>query len=137
MWSEVPPTRRLGVRWRVAGATLLTALTLGVPTDVIDTPVFTRLVPVRWWEYVTVVAASVLVGAWATRSRPLGRGGVSMMLVGLVSIALSLGCPHCNRAVVWLIGLDRTLTWWAGAQPVLAVLGCALAVVALLRDRNR
>lgn len=130
VWSEAPPTRRPGRWWRIGGAAVVTAVVLGVPTDVIDSPVFVRVVPVRWWEYAVLLLVSVLVGAWAGGH---GRRGVWSLVAGLVATGLSLGCPHCNRLVVWLIGMDRTLTWWALAQSVLAVIGITLMSFSVAR----
>src|SRR6266496_899925 len=81
MWNE--RRRRWSTALVVAG---MSALAVGVPTDVIDTPFFTRMTPVRWWEYPVLVLTAVLTAAWVAIPRPSGdvrgRGGV----VGSVTV---------------------------------------------------
>lgn len=138
-WGEQPaPRRGLGTGWRVVGTVTFVAVVLGVPTDVVNTPMFARVVPVRWWEYPVLGAVSVLVGMWVGLSGDVPRPvGAPRVAAGLVLAGLSLGCPHCNRAVVWLIGMDRTLTWWSATQPVLALIAVYLLISAFRRRRRR
>lgn len=64
-----PPSVRVGLRswsrrrWAAAaGASVLTALLIGLPTDVIPNPVFGRPVEVTWWSLPVLVITSVLAG---------------------------------------------------------------------------
>jgi len=117
----------------------MSALAVGVPTEVIDTPFFTRMTPVRWWEYPVLVLTAVLTATWVAIPRPSGdvrgRGGV----VGSVTVAVfAVGCPVCNKIVVGLLGVSGALGLWAPVQPVLAIFSLvALVAAVLLRWRRR
>ncbi|WP_309235347.1 hypothetical protein [Amycolatopsis sp. SID8362] len=121
------------------GAAALSALAVGVPTDVLDTPFFTRMTPVRWWEIPVLALTVALTGLWVAIPRPAGdlrgRGGI----VGSVTAAvLAVGCPVCNKVVVGLLGISGALGIWAPVQPALAALSlAALAAAVVVRWRRR
>ncbi|MBE1575370.1 hypothetical protein ACFORH_00015 [Amycolatopsis roodepoortensis] len=120
-------------------AAALSALAVGVPTDVIDTSYFTRMTPIRWWEYPVLALTAVLTGLWVSIPRPQsdtrGRGRV----IGSVTAAVfAVGCPVCNKIVVGLLGVSGALGLWAPVQPVLAVLSVvALGAAVAIRWRQR
>lgn len=124
---------------RGLGVGALSAVVVGVPTDVIDTSYFTRMTPVRWWEYPVLVVTVVLTALWAG-IRTSRRGGESSTAVFGTSVvsALAVGCPVCNKIVVGLLGVSGALGVWAPIQPVLAVLSVAvLGAAVVLRWRRR
>lgn len=125
-------------RWSTAAvAALLTAVLIGVPTDVIPNPVFGRPVPVTWWSYPVLVVTAVLAGLLIATyvdddvDRPARTGGLG----GLLSF-FAVGCPTCNKLVVAAAGTSGALDWFAPAQPVLAVGSLGLLAWAL-RTRVR
>ena len=119
-------------------ATVVSALVVGVPTDVIDTPWFTRMTPVRVWEYPVLVLTALLTGAWFWL-RAADRSGTSSGVFGSsVLSTLAVGCPICNKIVVALLGVSGALGIWAPVQPVLGALSVAvLATAVWLRWRRR
>ncbi|MFC4949301.1 hypothetical protein [Pseudonocardia sp. GCM10023141] len=120
---------------RAAAATVVTAVLLGVPTDVLDTPLFTRMTPVRGWEYPMLAATALLAGLWAgLPGQPGGAGKVGVS--GLVT-TLAIGCPVCNKVVVALLGVSGALGVWAPIQPLLGIASVlSLAVAVGLRWRG-
>jgi hypothetical protein len=124
-------------------AMLGTAVLLGVPSDVIPNPWFTREIAVDAFDVVTLVCLSMLAGALAATyaiavgpTAAAGRTGVGSGLLGFVAVS----CPVCNKAVVALIGTAGASGWFASLQPVLGALAIALAAAALLvrlRDIRR
>jgi len=115
------------------------ALTVGVPTDVIDTDLFTRMTPVRWWEYPVLVLTVLLTGMWAAipQAGDDGRGSAGVMGSTLAA-AFAVGCPVCNKLVVGLLGLSGALGVWAPLQPALAGLSViALGAAVVVRWRRR
>lgn len=122
---------------QAVGAGFVTAVIVAVPTDVLDTPYFTRMTPVRWWEGPVVVLTVLLVALWAglgarPRARPRGAVGVTSVVVS----ALAVGCPVCNKIVVALLGVSGALTVWSPVQPILALASITvLAVAVFLRWR--
>jgi hypothetical protein len=126
-------------RWTSAlVASLVTAVLVGVPTDVIPNPVFGRPVDVTWWSYPVLVVTAVLGGLLiATYVRDpdqtepdLDRPGTTGGIGGLLSF-FAVGCPTCNKLVVIALGTSGALDWFAPAQPVLAVASIALLAWAL------
>ena len=116
----------------VVGA-VATALLVGLPTDVVPNPVFGRAVPVTWWSYPTLAAVAALSGLLLStyvrvggavevppQDRPARRG----MASGVVSL-FAVGCPVCNKLVLVALGSSGAMTWFAPAQPLLALASVA------------
>jgi len=90
-------------------------LVSGVPTGIIETPLYFRMTPVRW-DYPLWAASAVLVGLLAAsyihrteRGRPDGSQGEKILGGGLLSV-FAIGCPVCNKLVVLALGsLTRLL----------------------------
>lgn len=117
------------------------ALVIGIPTGIIETPWYTRMTPVLWWNYPVWAMSSVLTGALiATYVRqPAGmnqptQGGKTFL--GTLLSLFAVGCPICNKLVVMVLGVSGALTWFAPAQPLLAVGSLGLLAYAL-RARRR
>jgi hypothetical protein len=130
--------RTWGVRrYLVAAAAAVGWLVLsGVPTDIIDTPLFIRMTPVEWWNYPFWVAGAALVGLLAAtyvsidgRERPAGSQG-KVLGGGLLSV-FAIGCPVCNKLVVLALGASGALSYFAPIQPVLGFLSVGLLAYVL------
>jgi hypothetical protein len=134
-------------RWRFAAAmAAVSALAIGLPTDVIPNPVFGRQgTPVEPWAIpvlaVTAVLSGLLVATYlrsgeegdtvaiddtAALDRPSRFGGLG----GLLSF-FAVGCPICNKVVVLALGTSGALTWFAPIQPYLGVVALGLLAWAL------
>jgi hypothetical protein len=115
---------------------LLTMIVMAVPTDVIDTPWFSREVPVRWWEYPTLIAVGTLTALWFVIAVPQRGAGTAVGGVTLATFAI--GCPVCNKLVLAAVGTTGALGLWAPVQPLLAALSVALMTgLVLWRWRKR
>lgn len=131
-------TRR---RWQLAIAmAAVSALAIGLPTDVIPNPVFGRQgTPVEPWAVPVLIVTAVLSGLlFATYvnvdgdgtadtesttelDRPSRLGGFG----GLLSF-FAVGCPICNKVVVVALGTSGALTWFAPVQPYLGLIALGL-----------
>ncbi|WP_103533066.1 hypothetical protein [Streptomyces sp. SM11] len=136
-------------QWLVAGlGALATALAVGVPTDVVPTPLFGRSVPVQWWNYPALALTAVLAGlVLSTYVRPPVAPPVTppstqppgtvldgrMGALGGVLSFFAVGCPVCNKLVLVLLGSSGALSYWAPLQPLFAVASIALLTEAALR----
>jgi hypothetical protein len=129
-------------RWGAAvGGALVVALAIGLPTEMIPNPWFTRMMPVVWWNYPVWIATAVLAGLLLATyvreeqhlldDRPGRRGGL-----GGVLAFFAVGCPVCNKLVVLALGTSGAMSWFAPVQPLLALAALALLAVAL-RGRLR
>ena len=137
--ETVSVIRGWGVRrYLVAFAAGVVWLVLsGVPTDLIDTPLFVRMTPPEWWNYPSWVAGAVLLGLLAAtyvadpaRNRADASHGGKVFAGGLLSV-FAVGCPVCNKLVVLALGAGGALTYFAPVQPVLALLTLGLLLYAL------
>jgi hypothetical protein len=130
-------------RWLVAlGATVGYALLVAVPTDLVDTPFFSREIPPTWWSWPALVVSSVLAGLLTATyvARPgtpeaLDRSAKGGYVGGFLTF-FAVGCPVCNKLVLIALGTSGALTWFEPVQPVLSL--AAIGVLAwALRTRLR
>lgn len=137
------PTRqsRSGRRSRLSKATLLAGLALvlvGVPTDIIANPIFSREVPVRWWEYPVLAATVLLTWAWFAIQAPAPYERESRRpLAGVVLSVFAVGCPVCNKLVLLALGTSGALGIWAPVQPFLALISIGLLGAAVAQRWRR
>ncbi|MCA1718931.1 MAG: hypothetical protein LC781_19590 [Actinobacteria bacterium] len=108
----------------------------GIPTDIIDTPLFVRMTPVEWWNYPFWLTSAVLAGLLAaTYVAGPGRGGSNrfqgkVLGGGLLSV-FAIGCPICNKLVVLALGASGAFTYFTPIQPILGLLSVGLLLYAL------
>ena len=114
---------------------IFAALAVGIPTDVVSNPWFTRMTPVRTQDYIflalTIVLSMVLaasyalpqVRACATQQGKAAGGGILSVL--------AVGCPVCNKAVLLLLGTSGAFTYFEPVQPLIGGLSLVLLGVAV------
>lgn len=130
----VPPVRPHGFRWAVAAcAGALTAVVIGVPTDILANPWFAREIPVRPWEYPVLAVTCLLTAAWfgIRTHRPGARPGGAGAFGGAGLSLFAVGCPVCNKVVLAAVGTSGALGVWAPIQPYLAAVSLGLLAVAV------
>jgi hypothetical protein len=100
------------VQWRIqalfrarpiaigVAAGLGAALVMALRSAVLPNPLFTRMTPARPPDYVFLPLSALLLGA--------------------------IGCPICNKIVVFILGVSGALTYWAPVQPFLGAAAVAL-----------
>lgn len=124
--------------WFASGMAFVSALAIGLPTDVIPNPVFGRQgTPVEPWAVPVLAVTAVLSGLlFATYFRvgdqsEVDRPGKLGSAGGLLSF-FAVGCPICNKLVVIALGTSGALTWFAPIQPYLGVVALGLLAWALV-----
>jgi hypothetical protein len=124
---------------RAVPIAVVAAALIGIPSDLIDTPLFGRPVDTRPIDYVILVITAALIGLiFAIRAEPPGADegapAEDQMPIwgGFVSF-LAVGCPVCNQGVVALVGTSGALSWWAPVQPLVGLTAIAMLVWALRR----
>lgn len=124
-------------RWLVAAvAAVVTYLVVGLPTAVIENPIFGRSVEVTPWSVPVLVITSVLSGLLVAsyfrndvitpEEKSIKIGGV-----GAVLSYLAVGCPVCNKLVLIALGSTGAIKYFAPVQPFLAWLGVLLLAFAV------
>lgn len=118
-------------------ATVAAALFIGIPTDVLPNPWFTRMTPVRTLDIVlwplTSVAVGALLATFFLPSTQAVRHELSAGAGGGLLSALAVGCPVCNKLVVLALGFSGALTYFAPVQPVLGAAALGMTLVVLRR----
>ena len=157
MSTAVPRIRAPRPRWSArrrfvaAGASVLYALLIAIPTDLVDTPLFGREIPPTWWSWPALVVSSVLAGlltatyvADPAADGPTEQPGDGSELDGSAKggylggflTFFAVGCPVCNKLVLLALGTSGALTWFEPVQPLLSL--AAIGVLAwALRTRLR
>lgn len=159
MSTALPQLKRSGALWPMRrrlvalGSAIGYALLIAIPTDLIDTPVFSREIPPTWWSWPALAVSSVLAGLLtATYVRipveadgagePADEDGVDLDrsakggYVGGFLTFFAVGCPVCNKLVLLALGTSGAMTWFEPVQPVLSL--AAIGVLAwALRARLR
>ena len=105
---------------------VVAAVVIAIPADLIDNRFFGRPIPPRTLDYVILAVTAGLIGLVLAIRAPLTEKQERRTLgSGLVSF-LAVGCPVCNQAVVALVGTSGALSWWAPVQPVVGLVAVAL-----------
>lgn len=114
-------------------------LLVGTPTDVIPNPLFTRMTPVRLFDYLLLCVNALLFGIWVYLST---RKGCSLNSIHRPTISamlsfLAIGCPTCNKLVLLLVGASGALNFWAPIQPVVGSVATALMASVVIWELRR
>ncbi len=124
-------------------AAVVVALLIGLPSVLIPNPWFGREIPTVWWNYpvwlVTSGLSGMLIATYVTTDESDAgeeeRSARRSSRLGLAGGALAwfaVGCPVCNKIVLLALGYSGALTWFAPAQPYLALIGLVLTAIALI-----
>src|SRR5215472_6415031 len=126
-------------QWKVAGWSYLAALLImGVVGETLPGASVGRVVPVQWWNYVTLVLSPLLIALIAATFVPPGqpRGGRRWAKtgtgVGGAAGTLAMACPVCNPLAIPLFGAAGVLSFLAPYRGLVALLSVALLALTLL-----
>jgi len=119
------------------------ALLLGIPTRLIPTPLFSRVVPTSPQDYVIWIVSALLLGPLLSlmtlypmpsqKATPgkRSRAGTGRAFGGVLLSFFSVGCPVCNKVVVLLLGLGGAMTIFNPLRPFLGLASLILLGVTL------
>jgi hypothetical protein len=126
-------------QWKFAGWTYLAALLImGVAGETLPGASVGRVVPIQWWNYVTLVLSPPLIALIAAtfvpsgqprRSRRWGKAGTG---VGGAAGTLAMACPVCNPLAIPIFGAAGVLSFLAPYRGLIALLSIVMLVVTLL-----
>ena len=124
------------------------ALLLGIPTRLIPTSLFSRMVPTGPQDYAIWIVSALLLGPllalmtlypMPSPKAALGKrslAGSGRAFGGALLSFFSVGCPVCNKVVVLLLGMGRAMTLFNPMRPFLGLASIALlSVTVFLRVR--
>jgi hypothetical protein len=119
------------------------ALLLGIPTKLIPTPLFSRVVPTSLQDYAIWIVSALLLGPLLSlmtlypmpspkaASGKGSRAGTGRAFGGVLLSFFSVGCPVCNKVVVLLLGLGGAMTIFNPLRPFLGLASIVLLGVTL------
>ena len=129
--------------WVVVATAVFTVVFIAVPTDLIDTPLFSREIPPTVWSWPVLILSAVLTGLvtatyvanpeGASPSRAAGRVGMAGWLVTFFAV----GCPVCNKLVLLALGTTGAMQFFEPVQPYLAAASIVLLGWALYARMTR
>jgi hypothetical protein len=119
--------------WSYAGALLV----MGVAGETLPGAQAGRVVPVQWWNYVTLVLSPPLIGLIAATFVPAGqprrtrrRQGAGAGASGVAG-TLAMACPVCNPLAIPVFGTAGVLSFLAPERGLIALLSIVLLAVTL------
>jgi hypothetical protein len=113
-----------------AVASLVAAVVIAIPTAVLPNPWFSRMTPTTTLDIVLLPVISVSIGAllgtyavgdFRRTGAPAGSGVLGV---------LAVGCPVCNKLVVFALGASGALTYFRPLQPLLGAIAVAISAYA-------
>src|SRR5215470_4045751 len=126
-------------QWNVAGWSYLAALLImGLAGETLPGASAGRVVPIQWWNYVTLALSPPLIALTAATFVPPGqpRGGRRWAKTGTgaggAAGTLTMACPACNPLAIPLFGAAGVLSFLAPYRGLSALLSIALLAVTLL-----
>lgn len=123
--------------------TVGSALLLGIPTRLIPTSLFSRMVPTSPQDDVIWIVSALLLGPllalmtlypMPSQKAALGKrslAGTGRAFGGALLSFFSVGCPVCNKVVVLLLGLGGAMTIFNPLRPFLGLASIVLLGVTL------
>ena len=130
MWS-----RR---QWKVAGwSYLVSLLIMGVAGETLPGASAGRVVPIEWWNYVTLVLSPPLIALIAATLVPAGqsrwarRRGKAGVGAGGVASTLAMACPVCNPLAIPVFGAAGVLSFLAPYRGMIALASVGLLALTL------
>src|SRR5437016_4054501 len=125
-------------QWKVAGWSYVGALlVMGTVGETLPVAQAGRVVPVQWWNYVTLalspplialIAATFVPGGQPQKTRRRQAAGAG---AGGVAGTLAMACPVCNPLAIPLFGAAGVLSFLAPERGLIALLSVALLALTL------
>jgi len=110
-------------------------LLFGIPTALIPTPWFIRMIPARLSDYVFLLVNSGLIGAYiglhTYEKHERNKRGDVMATTGSIANIFAVGCPICNKLLVVLLGASAIMAYIEPMRIWLGILSAGLIAFAL------
>ena len=112
---------------------LLVFFIFGIVTVLIKNPLFIRMTPVHWYDYLFLVLTATLSGAyiglWYHNKNNQKNANSKCDYAatgGSVGGFFSFSCAVCNKLLIWLLGLSGVIAYFMPLQPILGVISIAV-----------
>ncbi len=126
-------------QWQLAiGGFVVSFVLMGTIGETLPGASGGRATPVEWWNYITLVVSSVLIGliigTFTPRRQPKRsrlKGATGAGLSGAVG-TVAMACPVCNPLAIPIFGAGGILSFLAPERGLIALLSLILLAVTLL-----
>lgn len=126
-------------QWRVAAMVGVGSfLIMGIAGETLPGASYGRVVPVEWWNYVTLLVSPLLIGLIAgsyagDRSPDLRFGGAKASTgAGALIGTAAMACPACSPLAIPLFGAAGVLSFLAPERWLIALLSVLMLLVVLV-----
>lgn len=126
-------------QWKVAVWSYLAALLImGIAGETLPGASAGRVVPIQWWNYVTLVLSPPLISLIAATFVPPGqprkgrRWAKTGTGAGGAAGTLAMACPVCNPLAIPIFGAAGVLAFLAPYRGLIALLSILLLALTLL-----
>ena len=126
-------------QWKVAGWSYLAALLImGGIGETLPGASVGRVVPIEWWNYVTLILSppliALIVATFVPPAQPRNgrRWAEAGTGAGGAAGTLAMACPVCNPLAIPLFGAAGVLSFLAPYRGLIALLSVALLALTLL-----
>jgi hypothetical protein len=126
-------------QWKVAGICYaISLIIMGTVGETLPGASYGRIVPIAWWNYITLAVSPILIGliggtfapyGQAKRSRARGATGAG---AGGVIGAVAMACPICSPVAIPLFGTAGALSFLAPERGLIALLSIVLLAITLV-----
>ena len=123
------------------GFSLLFFLILGIPTALVPTSFFARMIPPTIIDYVLLVLTAAMAGSYASYSlyvkNRTEEKSTYVALGGVFSGVFSFGCPICNTLLVMIFGSTALLVYFEPYRYHLSLITIGLFALAFYWKRKK
>ena len=129
-------------RWIITvSVALLTYFLIALPAAVVKNPIFGRDTEPTDWSITVIVITSILTGLLSATyvKNEFSDENPRQLKIGSAGTLLSffaVGCPVCNKLVLFALGYSGAIQYFAPIQPYLALAGIALLMFSLRMRLN-
>lgn len=115
--------------------TVLIFLLFGIPTALIPTSFYTRMIEVKMIDYIFLSLTSILLAVYFTlviaRRKQVKQSGGNLAFSGTLFGIFSFGCPICNVILVTIFGATAILTYFEPYRSWLGIVSVVMLSLAV------
>src|SRR3989338_865674 len=113
------------VVWGIISGALV-FLALGIPTALVPSGLFKRMIEATIWDYIFLFAVPVLFGVFIALYKGKSKKKTCGVAGGLAAGWLGVICPICTSFLVYVFGATTLLTYFDPIRPLFGLLSVVI-----------